>query len=388
MKPLRVCLVTRAPFLGGAEVACERLGIGLREAGHEVVVLAGEENEVSARFRAAGLDTRHFATPMRDKWTIHRYWLARHKLRRFFQSWQPDVIHSNDLPTHQVVSSAAKRLGIPRICHHRYVYDGTSIDWMNSSGCERHLFVSHYLQETLCAESSTLKSQSCGVIYDGLPLGECPTEDERSAAQARLGLPHDKVIVLFAGQIVERKGVADLLEAWSQLDPVVRSSAHLVLIGDDVQGQGAYRREMEQLAARLAVPARFLGFRQDVPEWLTAAHVAVVPSRVEPLGNATLEAMAHGLPVLGGRAGGIPEMVVHEQTGLLAPPAQPVQLAAALARLIADREACRRWGQAGRARCAELFSLASHTQSAIEEYRACLAGRSRHPKLTSPVPVA
>ena len=77
---------------------------------------------------------------------------------------------------------------------------------------------------------------------------------------------------------------------------------------------------MQGLAAVLGCPARFVGFRKDVPDWLTAADLAVVPSHVEPLGNATLEAMACGLPVVGSEVGGIPEMVVHEETGLLVPP--------------------------------------------------------------------
>lgn len=374
MKPLRVCLVARSPFLGGAEVACERLAAGLQDDGHTVVVLAGCDNEVAARYRAAGLDCRVFDTPLRDKWKLPRYLLARHRLRAFFRSWRPDVIHSNDLPTHQVVSSAASRLGIPRICHHRFVYDQPAIDWMNRTGAERHLFVSKYLLNTLRSASPRLAEEAAGVLYDGLPLPDLPSADQRRSARERLGLAQDRIVVVYAGQIVERKGVSDLLRAWALLAADVRNGAELVLVGDDIQNGGAYRVEMEQLAAQLGITPRFVGFRKDVPEWLAAAHIAAVPSRIEPLGNATLEAMAYGLPVLGGDTGGIPEMIVDGATGLLVPPGDPAGLSSALSQLIAGETQRTAMGEAGRRRCETMFSLRSHVAAALEEYRVVLNG--------------
>lgn len=370
---LRICLIARSPFLGGAEVACERLAVGLQQAGHTVVLLTGFDNDVAARYRAAGIDCRVFDTPLRDKWKLPRYLLARHRLRKFLRAWRPDIIHSNDLPTHQVVSSAANGLGSARICHHRFLYDGSAIDWMNRTGAECHVFVSQYLQDTLRAASPRLAAEPACVLYDGLPLPELPTEDERRAARARLGLPQGKAVVLYAGQIVERKGVSDLLQAWAQLAPDVAAGAELVVVGDDIQNGGAYRVEMEQLAAQLGIIPRFVGFRKDVPEWLTAAHIATVPSRVEPLGNATLEAMAYGLPVIGGDTGGIPEMVIDGETGWLVPPADPSALSEVLARALREPLRCQVAGAAARQRCEQVFSLRGHVEAALAVYRTVLS---------------
>ena len=63
---------------------------------------------------------------------------------------------------------------------------------------------------------------------------------------------------------------------------------------------------MQKLANQTNCLARFVGFQKNVPEWLSAADIATVPSHIEPLGNATLEAMAAGLAVVGGAAGGSP----------------------------------------------------------------------------------
>src|SRR5207249_4811574 len=104
--------------------------------------------------------------------------------------------------------------------------------------------------------------------------------------------------------------------------------------------------------------------------------VAVVPSHVEPLGNATLEAMSYALPVIGGDVGGIPEMVLDGETGLLVPPRSPERLAEALARLIREPETRRQFGAQGRHRCEELFSLRAHARNVLHEYRHSLVSVS------------
>jgi glycosyltransferase involved in cell wall biosynthesis len=361
-----------APFVGGAEVAAERLALGLRAAGHDVFLLLGRSGAVRERLEASGL--RCVVSPMylTDKWTWPRYWLARKALTRVLRREQPDVVHCNDLPTHQIVADAARGLGAPRVCHHRFPFCGTATDWMNKYGAERHLFVSRALMDELCVESARLTASPRSVVYDGLPLPSAPTPDARRAARRRLGLPVDGTIVTFAGQIIERKGVADLIRAWALLNDATRRGAELVIVGDDLAGQGVYRAAMERLAAEVGCRARFVGFQKNVGEWLLASDVATVPSHVEPLGNATLEAMACALPVIGGDVGGIPEMIVHGQTGLLVPPRAPDRLAAALRLLVTDALVRRKYGDAGRRRCEDLFSLSAHTRAVLAEYHAAL----------------
>jgi glycosyltransferase involved in cell wall biosynthesis len=371
-RSLKVCLASMAPFVGGAEVAAERLALGLRAAGHEVFLLLGRSGAVQERLEAAGL--RCLVSPMylTDKWTWPRYWLAKRAMARVLRRERPDVVHSNDLPTHQIVSDAARGLGAPRVCHHRFPFGGAATEWMNKFGAERHLFVSRALMDELCAGTTRLTASPRSVVYDGLPLPPAPTSDARRASRRKLGLPADGTIVTLAGQIIERKGVADLIQAWALLDDAARSGAELVIVGDDLAGQGAYRAAMERLAADVGCPARFVGFQNNVGEWLLASDVAAVPSHVEPLGNATLEAMAYALPVIGGDVGGIPEMIVHGQTGLLVPPRAPDRLATALAQLLTDARTRGEFAAAGRRRCEDLFSLDAHTRAVLAEYHSVL----------------
>ncbi len=372
-KPLnrkhKVCITSRAPYIGGAEMAAERLAMGLRDQGHEVVFLLGKRGQVMERYEAAGFRCHYFPviyTSLRRFW---RYYAARATLRSFFKREQIDVVHANDLPSAQIFFDAARGLNITRICHHRFLYDSSAIDWFNKFGAEKHIFVSQALMGDLCSRSKMLADSARAVIYDGLSLPPVALESDRQSTKAQLGLNAEQPTVLFAGQIIERKGVADLLQAWALLkEKSGRAPGELVIVGDDLAGQGAYRQEMESLGNLLNISPKFVGFQKNVDQWLAAADIAVVPSHVEPLGNATLEAMAHGLPVIGAHVGGIPEMVIHEKTGLLVPAKSPVPLAAAIARLLDDVALRQSLGAAARSRCETIFSLEAHTQAMLNQY--------------------
>ena len=354
-------------------MACERLAVGLREQGYETVVLVGTTGELSDRLDSLRISWSLYPALMRDKWHPIRYLSALRNVKRQIHSWRPDIIHSNDLPTHQLISQAASSFDVKTVCHHRFVYSSKSIDWMNSSRANRHLYVSNYLRNDLESKSAGLVDDGGEALYDGLPIPELLADEDRSKARQKCFRENDKFHVLFAGQIVERKGVQELMEAWAMLPQHIKAKARLTLIGDDIQNQGAYRKKMERYAKDQQLDCHFAGFQQSVDDWIIASDLVVVPSRVEPLGNATLEAMALGRPVIGSRCGGIPEMIVHEQTGLLVPPESPTELSQALARLIESPEVCVQFGRLGHQRCKEIFSLEKHVQSVVGVYDALLA---------------
>ncbi len=107
---------------------------------------------------------------------------------------------------------------------------------------------------------------------------------------------------------------------------------------------------MKELHLERAV--RLPGFREDVLSLMKSADLFVMSSVTEGLGSAVLDAMAMGLAVVGTRAGGIPEAVVHGSTGLLVPPGEPKPLAAAIVRLLKDPLLRAQYGHAGRTRVA------------------------------------
>ena len=101
----------------------------------------------------------------------------------------------------------------------------------------------------------------------------------------------------------------------------------------------------------------FTGERNDIPALLSMLDILVSSSLVEGLSNVILEGMAAGKPIVATEVGGTPELIIHEQTGLLVPPSDPDRLAEAMIRLLGDKVLRDQLGNAARKRAARLFSM-------------------------------
>ena len=369
---MKIVIASRAPFVAGAEIAGERLALGLMSKSHEVLMVVGTDGEAIKRFRGKGIRCEYIPTAYAGEGWGFKYRKSLNRLTSLLREEKPHLVHSNDLPTHQMASHAASRLGIPRVCHHRWIFEGPGTDWFNKHGAEQHVFVSADAMKNIQQPSTSLKQQKCDVLYDGLEIPGQPSNAEQRAAKEAVGFSVDKVAVLFAGQIVQRKGVADVLHAWNLLPNPVKQTANLIIVGEDLENHGAYRRQMEKLACELGVKTKFVGFQKNIPEWLTAADLVLVPSHVEPLGNATLEAMAMGRPVIGTRVGGIPEMIIDGKTGLLVPAKDPDSLAKAITKLVLSQTDREQFGKSALERCQTIFSLEAHVNNTLDIYHRVL----------------
>jgi glycosyltransferase involved in cell wall biosynthesis len=205
------------------------------------------------------------------------------------------------------------------------------------------------------------------VIYNGVD----PPAPKRTRAEARadLGLGEGPV-ALHVANFLPVKGHDILMRA---LALVKERGVKLTVV---TAGDGAERAPIEALASKLGLGpehVRFLGFRSDVPDLLAAADFFVLPSRMEGLPLAVLEAMSHGLPIVTTRIGGNPEVVTDGEHGLLVPIEDPAALAAALARFAEDPDLRRKLGEAGRARVAAEFSFTEMTRKYEAIYDRLLA---------------
>lgn len=157
----------------------------------------------------------------------------------------------------------------------------------------------------------------------------------KAEARANLGLAPDARVVLFVGHLVAIKGVDVLVNAWARL--LAQSNGgqncQLVLIG-----HGDNRKALESRVAQAGLSERvsFVGAvaQAEVSQWMAAADLLCLPSRNEGTPNVVVEALASGLPVVASRVGGIPELVVDGENGMLVPPEDPGALADALARAL------------------------------------------------------
>jgi glycosyltransferase involved in cell wall biosynthesis len=271
------------------------------------------------------------------------------------------IFHANDLPSFQPAGYAARWLGRPAMTHVRFPDSRAGFEWFLKPGFDRALFVSADLRNGAREAAPGLFDSRSEVVHDGVRLFDLPTDDDRRRTRHELGLAPDRTVVALTGQVAEVKGIWEFIEAAAILERR-GVPAQFAVLGDDLKGKGALRERAEQRVREqgLSDCVRFLGFRPDAPRLIPAFDVVTVPSHVEPLGNATLEAMAAGVPVVGSRVGGIPEMVVEHETGLLVPSRDAGSLANAVEALVRDPDRARAMGRAGRARVREHFSPAAH----------------------------
>ncbi|MGQ9512036.1 MAG: glycosyltransferase family 4 protein [Thermodesulfitimonas sp.] len=233
-------------------------------------------------------------------------------------------------------------------------------------GTNRIITVSQALRREYIAQER-LRPEQVVTIYNGVDPEEFRISESRAVLRTRLGLPVDTPVVGTVARLAPQKGVRYLIEAAGLLPP--GRQPFFVIVGD-----GPLRGELERLAAASAGGRFFFtGMREDLPALLNAFDLFVLPSVSEGFGLAALEAMAAALPVVATTVGGIPEVVVDGETGILVPPRDAAALAAAIGRLLGDPELAAKMGQAGRERVRKLFTVERMARAVMALYEEELA---------------
>ncbi|GCD35743.1 D-inositol 3-phosphate glycosyltransferase [Streptomyces chrestomyceticus JCM 4735] len=218
----------------------------------------------------------------------------------------------------------------------------------------------------------------------GAPVTDEDTSASRSAARARLGLPQDALIPLFAGRIQPLKAPDILLRAVAVLldeDPSLRSRLVVPVVGGP-SGSGLAKPEgLQKLAARLGI-ADVVRFRppvgqEQLADWYRAASVLVMPSYSESFGLVAIEAQACGTPVIAAAVGGLPVAVHDGVSGFLISGHDPADYARALGRFARDTALAGRMGAAA-ARHARSFGWDTAAAATAEVYTAAMQERRRH----------
>jgi D-inositol-3-phosphate glycosyltransferase len=221
------------------------------------------------------------------------------------------------------------------------------------------------------------------VVHPGVNLDRFSPADGRAAARARLDLPQDALIPLFAGRIQPLKAPDILLRAVAVLldeRPELRSRLVVPIVGGP-SGSGLAKPEgLQKLAARLGI-ADVVRFRppvgqEQLADWFRAASVLVMPSYSESFGLVAIEAQAAGTPVLAAAVGGLPVAVRDRQTGFLVRGHNPADYARVLRDLADDPHLAPRMGEAA-ARHAQFFGWDTAAAATADVYTAAMQAHRR-----------
>jgi starch synthase len=231
------------------------------------------------------------------------------------------------------------------------------------------------------------------VIHNGIDLEEYRARNDTSVL-ARHGIDPERPFILFVGRITRQKGIVHLVKALKHLDPgfqvvLCAGSPDTPEIASEMKDavQAAQRERPGVIWIEQMLP------KSEIIPLYSQAALFVCPSIYEPFGIINLEAMACGTPVVGSAVGGIPEVVVPGDTGLLVPveqmaeaPFEPVdagrfasELAGAINELMRDEPRRRAMGQAARRRVEDVFGWPAVARKTADLYREIcgVSGQSR-----------
>jgi len=353
---MRIALAIRSLALGGgAEHDVVNLSAGLKQAGHEPIVITSG-GRLCADLEAGGV--RVVPCPLATRSLIEVRRNGR-RLAEILERHEVDVLNPQSVFPGLSGAVAVRRLRargrqVPNVVTIHMLNRPTR--WYYRLGC----WLLNRSADQVIVESewelgrlrgSGLK-RPASVLYNCVPPPE-PAERARTRQQVRgeLGWAAGTVVFLMPARLSFEKGHDVLLEALAR--PAAREApARFYLAGD---GPLLERCRAEVRARGLADRVAFWGFRRDLPELYRAADVFVLCSRWESLPLSVREAMAAPLPILATRVGGLAEAVEHGRSGLLVPPEDPAALADAIATLAADAELRTQMAARGRQIAAEKF---------------------------------
>lgn len=332
---MRIMHVVDSLEFGGLERVVTDLSIAQKAAGHEVRVFS----ILSTQGLRAELERAGIPVFVGNKEGTLDFRVLR-QLRRLSALERLDVLHThNFVPNYYAAASLLGSRGAPALvstCHDmgmrlsnrklRLLYRSSLLR------TRRVAMVGRQVHDRFVG-SGMVDADRATVVLNGIPVHRFVTAPQRrSAARMALGLPPDALVVGAVGRLVDLKNHQLLIE---QLPALIAShpATHLVLIGD-----GPLAQPLSALARARGVSDRvvFAGQRSDVADLTPAFDVFAMPSLTEGLSIALLEACATSLAVVATSVGGNPEIIRHEETGLLVPPADGPALLAALQRLAAE----------------------------------------------------
>ncbi len=353
----------------GGESQVFNLVRGLRDMGREVETVTLPGSVLMARCREISLPV--FELEMRSDADLP----AVLRLARHLRKHPCDILHAQTSRGHSI-ALLARKLGVKaRLVVHRRVDFPIRRNPPNLWKY-RHRLVDGYIAISRVIRDILLDAgvapERVTVINSGIELKRfTDVGDHRVSVRGELGIPLDARVIGNVAALAWHKGQKDLLGAMPRVLEAI-PDARLVVVGG-----GEERESLERMAGDLGLGDRvvFTGLRQDVPRLLTAFDVFCMSSYLEGLCTSVLEAFAMKVPVVATRAGGLPEMVDHERTGLLTPARDPEKLAVSLIRLLADRALAIRVAEAAHRLVHERFGMERMVSRTAELYQELLGSQ-------------
>lgn len=239
----------------------------------------------------------------------------------------------------------------------------------------------HYLHDALISCGQLMREHLLAAGFPAQEVVSIPTgidferftpTQSRTQVRAQLGIPPQAPMALMVGVIRSVKRHEIALRAWVQVAAAF-PQARLVLAGD-----GPLREAMIALAGQLGIAdqVQFLGHREDVANLIAAADVGLLTSHSEGVPQAITQMLGLGLPVVATAVGGVPELIMAQETGLLVPPEDPFATAQALLTCLQQPHYAQTLARRGQQHVLAHYSLRAMLDQTEALYARLLVGRA------------
>jgi len=396
-RPIRVLFVDHTAQLGGGEIALRNLVNSLKTNRVHITVLLWAEGALGEQLISAGhavyilplssriAETRKDSVGWKSLLRVRELFsmlLFIWKLVRFIRQMDVDLVHTNSLKSHLVGGLAARLAGRPLVWHLR---DRIAPDYLPRTAVRIVRMARKMLPQFVIANSqATLdtiasrsehksgKYQQLRVIHDGC-VQPARLKDASDGDAPNVGI---------VGRISPWKGQHVFIKAAAIVSKECPGT-RFQIIGAPLFSETDYEAELHRLAASLNLEGQltFTGFVSDVPSAIARLRIVVHASVIaEPFGQVVIEGMAAGKPVIATRAGGIPEIVTHNETGLLVPVEDERALADAMIALLRDPARAKAMGEKGRETVHEFFTMERHARAVEQVYEDVLLATQERPR--------
>ncbi len=312
--------------LGGQEKRVLAEATGLAERGHYVAIVCRENARIKSKAKRLGIDV--YTLPLRKSYDV----VSIVKLVIFLKNKKFDIVNTHSGIDSWIGGIAARFAGVPLLVRTRHLNIPLRRNLVN--------FI-HYLPNMYitCGENmrNNLVTQ-CGFPENkviSIPTGvslDFFVIRKNKEAKMKYGLDMNSTVVVNVGILRSVKGHEVTLKAVKTVVDSIPNAKFLII------GDGPRKKELENIAHDLGISKHvvFTGFVENIPEIYSFSDVAILSSWSEGLPQSLLQAMATGIPVVATKVGGVPEVVNHEETGILLEPGDHEALAEGIIRILTN----------------------------------------------------
>jgi len=325
---------------------------------------------------------------------IRRDIAALRQMTKFIKNQNYQIVHTHYAKAGLLGRIAAKRAGVPIIVHTYHTFSWKvahvfhAARWRNalSSVKEQFYVVLERYAASLChalitvcelnkkeaVERRIAPAEKIKTIYSGIDFDRFkPPAIDKIKLCEKFGFDPNAPIIGTVGRLSVQKSPLDFVDA-ARMVLKRHPEAQFLIVGDGPL-------ELQTRTAIESVPGiKMTGFYENIPEILAFIDIFALSSLWEGLGRALTEAMTMGLPVAVTAAGGVPELVIHEETGLLSSPGNPHELADHIIRLLDHPGEAERMGERARQRVLSDFSVETMVERIDRLYQDLLGGNGSY----------